>query len=72
GQPMMFAERRFLLCDGLNTINAFATGDRARTTPTVKEGDFVTAELTFIAREWQTQQGEPRYETTVFIDHLAS
>ena len=71
GQQQVFAERRFLLSDGLNTINAFATGDRARTTPLVQVGDFVSADLTFSASAWQTKDGDKRYETRVYLDRIA-
>jgi len=72
GQQQQFAERVFKLTDGINTFNAFATGDRARTTPLVGQGDVVTADLSFAAREWEGQDGAAHYETVCYINRIGT
>ena len=72
GQQQVFAERVMRLSDGLNTMHAFLTGDRARQTPVVREGDIVSVQLSSVAREWDTQQGEKRYETTIYVDRIST
>lgn len=71
GQPQTFAERVVKLNDGINTVNAFLTGDRARRAPNFAVGDYVRVELSAQAREWDTQAGEKRYETVVYLERIA-
>lgn len=71
GQPQTFAERVVKLTDGLNSVNALLTGDRARRAPNYAVGDYVRVELSAQAREWETQAGEKRYDTIVYVDRIA-
>ena len=75
GQQKTFNAIGFELASGADTIYAELTGDQAlrlasSSTPTLSDKFFYKAELTSRADSYQTQDGEVRRQTRIYINRI--
>lgn len=69
GQPQQVAVQPLLLKGMGDTLHAEATGELAQAFQRegLAEGCVLSLNLGFTAREWKTQQGEPRWENRCMV-----
>ena len=73
GKPVTSCAQGFVLTDGCNTLYAETSGNYAKAVLALKlaAGQVVTAQLEFSMRDYQTKDGETRYETKVRITNIS-